>query len=251
MLKQISKIKWLQNGDLNTAYYHKAIKARKSKNALMFIHDSEDHAVFDPVVVSTAAINYFKSIIGTGGRAVDIEAIRNLKFKASIKIEGHGLLTRAITEDEVRATLFSIEDCKSPGSNSGVNDNTKIAISDSLGIGMGSFPVKYLRLSLLSSGLKKGDCQQLIERLIGRIYSWQNRYLSGDGSVIDVINRIYSRFLWHGSNTEKKHTPIAWKSLCYPKKGGLGFKCLRTWNKAAIMRQTFRLAAKEDNILVA
>ncbi|KAF6162421.1 hypothetical protein GIB67_017309 [Kingdonia uniflora] len=56
-----------------------------------------------------------------------------------------------------------------------VNDNTKIAISDALGIGMGSLPVKYLGLPLLSSGLIKGDCQQLIERLIGRIYSWQNR----------------------------------------------------------------------------
>ncbi|KAF6176499.1 hypothetical protein GIB67_007882, partial [Kingdonia uniflora] len=43
------------------------------------------------------------------------------------------------------------------------------------------------------------------------------------GSIIDDINSIFSRFLWHGSNTDKKTYPnFLEKSMLSQKRGRVG-----------------------------
>uniref|UniRef100_A0A803P1Z5 Uncharacterized protein n=1 Tax=Cannabis sativa TaxID=3483 RepID=A0A803P1Z5_CANSA len=44
---------------------------------------------------------------------------------------------------------------------------------------------------------------------------------------------------------------VAWASACQPKSsGGLGFRCIADWNKAALYKYVWATAKKEDNIWV-
>ena len=115
----------------------------------------------------------------------------------------------------------------------------------------GQLPIRYLGIPLITTKLKKQDCESLVNNICSRVNSWKSRFLSYAGraqlivsvltgvqnywsgmfilpkSVLKDVNRILSRFLWIG-NIDKSHgAKIAWSKVCRPKKeGGLGFKDL-------------------------
>lgn len=44
---------------------------------------------------------------------------------------------------------------------------------------------------------------------------------------------------------------VGWETVCSPKEeGGLGFRVLRDWNKAAMIKHLWALALKADNLWV-
>ncbi|KAF6143228.1 hypothetical protein GIB67_039011 [Kingdonia uniflora] len=66
MYRQLVRITWMKLGDQSTSLFHKSIKARRSRNALMSIRDSLGQIQFDPVFVGRETVIYFTSIIGDG-----------------------------------------------------------------------------------------------------------------------------------------------------------------------------------------
>lgn len=55
--------------------------------------------------------------------------------------------------------------------------------------------------------------------------------------VIKELNSIFKRFLWSGSDLDKKHNPVGWTQICTPlKSGGLGIKSLDIRNVSANLR---------------
>ena len=60
--------------------------------------------------------------------------------------------------------------------------------------------------------------------------------------VIREIESILRAFLWSGSELKTHSAKIAWDSVCAPKnEGGLGFKSLDIWNRAAIAKHVWFL----------
>ena len=57
----------------------------------------------------------------------------------------------------------------------GVNDSVKATILKMTGFSMGSLPVKYLGVPLISSRLSHFDCQPLLDKIMARIQSWTSR----------------------------------------------------------------------------
>ena len=62
--------------------------------------------------------------------------------------------------------------------------------------------------------------------------------------TIETLSTIMLRdFLWGGGNLERKPHLVRWELVCLSKKkGGLGVKCLSTFNKALLCKWNWRFA---------
>lgn len=151
---------------------------------------------------------------------------------------------------------------------SGVPSTVKTSILDTLGFKEGILPMKYLDVPLISTKLKYSDCQILIDKIIGRTKSWANKYLSYAGrvqlvksvlfsmqtywssifilpkKVLKEVESILRAFFWTGADLKHSGAKVSWEHLCSPKKeGGLGFKSLQVWNKAAMSKHIWYLVS--------
>ena len=59
---QRAKKNWVRSGDRNTAYFHKAITKRRSKNTIYSINDENNNTHFMPDQIATTFVSYFRSI---------------------------------------------------------------------------------------------------------------------------------------------------------------------------------------------
>lgn len=136
-------------------------------------------------------------------------------------------------------------------------------------------PVKYLGVPLISSRLTKADCSVLKDKVLSRIHSWTQKFLSYweraqliqlvlfsiqtywssiftlPQKVIQEIEGVLSAFLWSGTELKHSRAKIRWKDLCVPKNGGgLEFRLLKEWNKAINMKHLWALSQKADTLWV-
>ncbi|XP_062105448.1 uncharacterized protein LOC133817076 [Humulus lupulus] len=98
---------------------------------------------------------------------------------------------------------------------------TNIILS-SVALGEGSFPLKYLGVSL-----RPTRC------------------------VIQEIDRLCRNFLWGSKNNRSKFHCSSWSQVCLPKAlGGLGFKQSSIWNKVLLAKFIWALSSKQDVLWV-
>ncbi|XP_077231908.1 uncharacterized protein LOC143865152 [Tasmannia lanceolata] len=144
---------------------------------------------------------------------------------------------------------------------SGTPDHLKNQICSSLYINEGTLPIKYLGLPLITKRLSSQDCQPLLSKIRSRLGMWNNKKLSKAGrieliksvltsfqiywsatyniptEILLEIEKMFRNFLWGGTDHQKKYHPIAWESLCRPKKeGGVGIRRVVDINKASQLK---------------
>lgn len=142
----------------------------------------------------------------------------------------------------------------------------KLSILNLTGFRMGTLPITYLGLPLISTKLKTQDCAPLIHKICMRIDSWTCKMLSFAGrlqllkvvlygiqgywtshiflqkGILKKLASYFIKFLWGGDTTSNKMAKVSWEDCCFPKdEGGLGLKNLFLWNKAAVYYQLWRI----------
>ena len=148
----------------------------------------------------------------------------------------------------------------------GSNPLYKEAVVSLFGYLLGSLPVRYLGIPLLSSKLTAADCMELVDRITARIRSWTTKFLSYAGrlqliqsvlfgihsfwasllllpkSIILRIERIIRAYLWRGNDDRGGGAKVAWDDVTCPKQeGGLGLRSLEEWNKALMAKHLWKL----------
>ncbi|KAB5516246.1 hypothetical protein DKX38_026894 [Salix brachista] len=63
ILKQRSRIQWLQLGDKNTAFFHKSIVHRQTRNRIMSLRDGENTLISSQQDIGNLAVVYFENIL--------------------------------------------------------------------------------------------------------------------------------------------------------------------------------------------
>ena len=94
---------------------------------------------------------------------------------------------------------LQINSAKSEMFYTGVSRDEIDRIKQATGFKLGTLPVRYLGVPLITRRLSTGDCSLLIERITARINNWTSKYLTYAGrlqliqSVIFNIQAYWSR----------------------------------------------------------
>lgn len=117
VLKQRSKLHWLQVGDKNNKAFHNAAKIRETRNAIREIKCSDGRVVTNQEEIKKEAERFFTEFLTYEPRGIEGKSIEEIQSFLPFRCneEERGNLIRAVTEEEVREVVFKMPSNKSPG----------------------------------------------------------------------------------------------------------------------------------------
>ncbi|KAL9232282.1 hypothetical protein vseg_007409 [Gypsophila vaccaria] len=113
-LAQKSKMKWIEGGDTNSAFFHGIIKGRRDANSVYMIEDRHGQVWDSPEGIKGTFLDFYHQLVGK----------RQDTSKVHKKIIDHGpkcteelnaCLLAHVTGIEIKYIILSIPDIKSPG----------------------------------------------------------------------------------------------------------------------------------------
>ncbi|PNY06182.1 ribonuclease H [Trifolium pratense] len=132
---------------------------------------------------------------------------------------------------------------------------------------------KYLGIPLIGRAPRRGDFEQLVEKVKVKLSSWKATNLSFAGrvtlaksviqaipiytmmtipipkSILHDIQRIQRNFIWGHEEGTKKFHMIKWDNLTLPRfGGGLSIRNLSTMNNACLMKMSWELKQHNDSL---
>ena len=140
---------------------------------------------------------------------------------------------------------------------------------------LGTLPIRYLGLPLISTRLSFIDCQQIFNKMQQTLHSWVTKRSSYGGRlqliktvlngiqlyytsvfilpkvVIKNINNLMASFLWSREIKFYYCAKVKWYDVSLPKKeGGLGLFDMVLWNKYLILKKIWNIYSKKGNLWV-
>lgn len=128
----------------------------------------------------------------------------------------------------------------------GMTNQDMQRLVDCSGFKQDTLPFRYLGVPISTKKLLAADCEQLLEKMLGRIRCWSSRNISFAGrrllvnsvllsisvywaqifilpkNIIKQINAICRSFLWTGAYNSTRLGYVCWTEVCSPKyQGGL------------------------------
>ncbi|GFY91496.1 hypothetical protein Acr_07g0016920 [Actinidia rufa] len=112
--QQLAKMKYPKDSDKGSKYFHDLIKSNRNKSQIVSISLSDGSRSTSQQQVNESFIEFYKNLLGSSSdcSAIDISILMNGKLVD----DGQATeLMRAITDKEIKESLFSIGDDKAPG----------------------------------------------------------------------------------------------------------------------------------------
>ncbi|GJT04320.1 hypothetical protein Tco_0838782 [Tanacetum coccineum] len=217
--------------DSNTAYFHKVVKSRATRNCIDRITASTG-ACADGDQVPMAFIDHYTTFLRQQGVTHTLNTNDLFCNKLSNNVANH--MIRAVTPQEVRNAIFSM-------------GNDKLPSPDGYRLRM--LPVKYLGVPLGSSRLIYRNYKELVEKVKNKINDCNNKFLSFAGKV-KLVHSVLASMNCHG-DMRKGRAKVVWEAVCLPKhEGGLGIRRLNIFNKALITRHIWSIILLKDSLWV-
>ncbi|GJX35260.1 ARID DNA-binding domain-containing protein [Tanacetum coccineum] len=113
LLSQKSKINWLNDGDKNTAFFHKVVKGRKHKSRIESICNDNGVRYFGDDVPGQF-VKHFQNFLGTKRKVQPMDENDKVFFKKLNVVEASNMI-KEITNEEIKKALFDIDNDKAPG----------------------------------------------------------------------------------------------------------------------------------------
>ncbi|GJR75133.1 RNA-directed DNA polymerase, eukaryota, reverse transcriptase zinc-binding domain protein [Tanacetum coccineum] len=113
LLAQKARIDWLNEGDKNSAFFHKVIKGRRSRNRVHSISD-ENGTLFKGEDVPKQFVKHFQQFLGTASNVLEIYNPSDL-FSNSLNPDEANVMIKEVSDKEIKDALFGIGDNKAPG----------------------------------------------------------------------------------------------------------------------------------------
>lgn len=112
--KQRSRVQWLELGDKNTAFFHRSLKHRQTRNRVDELVDEDGRCITNPQEIGKMAAAYFKSILNAPIPDDDHSPHPRL-FAQRISEGTAEIANKPFTDEDIKQAIFSIPDNKSPG----------------------------------------------------------------------------------------------------------------------------------------
>ncbi|XP_062155223.1 uncharacterized protein LOC133863288 [Alnus glutinosa] len=116
-LKQKSRVKWLNLGDGNTAFFHNSVKARNSSNLIKMVKDEHGHSYHEFSEIKRLAISFYKNLLGHSSHVFTpekAERVANL-IKKKFSVGCVAKMEAPVTRIEIKDVVFSMNLSKAPG----------------------------------------------------------------------------------------------------------------------------------------
>ncbi|XP_019106181.2 uncharacterized protein LOC109135521 [Beta vulgaris subsp. vulgaris] len=214
-------------------------------------------AIFKGIMVCVTSVNYTILINGTPrppfpakkGLRCERLGITHLMFVddlvlfARVDQSSLNLLMQAFNKFSTASGLVAKLD-KSNVYFAEIQEKEVHNLQELLQMPIGIFPFRYLGVPLHSRKLFYTECKPLIAKVVARIFLLPKK-------VLKEIQNTLRSFLWTGLDTISRKSPVSWDYMCNKKVcGGLNFKEITTWNKAAIAKHFWALALKQDRLWI-
>lgn len=112
MLKQKAKVKWLNDMDQNTKFFHSVIKEKAAQHRIVSIQDSNGINVESDEQITDVVIDFYENLIGKeneGLLPINQEVVIRRPVLDDNQITS---LTLLVTPEEIKAALFDISELK-------------------------------------------------------------------------------------------------------------------------------------------
>ncbi|GKC66611.1 RNA-directed DNA polymerase, eukaryota, reverse transcriptase zinc-binding domain protein [Tanacetum coccineum] len=113
LLAQKARIDWLNDGDKNSAFFHKIIKGRRSRNRVHTICD-ENGMKFEDEDVLKQFIRHFQQFLGQTSVVYELQVSNDL-FSNTLSHDEAAEMVKEVSNKEIKDALFDIGDNKAPG----------------------------------------------------------------------------------------------------------------------------------------
>nr|XP_016497289.1 PREDICTED: uncharacterized protein LOC107816119 [Nicotiana tabacum] len=113
ILRQNARVKWIQEDDVNIAYFHAIIKGRRRRLSIKKIMDEQDQWIEGNDAIVKAAVRYYQKIFTPENQSSDFDVLNCLE--RCINEEDNDLLTTTPTMQEVKDCVIFIDPDSAPG----------------------------------------------------------------------------------------------------------------------------------------
>ncbi|XP_058211744.1 uncharacterized protein LOC131323927 [Rhododendron vialii] len=275
-LKQKTRIKWLALGDQNSRYFHRKMCSHRARNTILSLTNSVGTLIDDPEAVMQEILGYYIGLLGTPFMG-KTDSVHVLTQAIHTKVPHHlrAMLVALITVTEIKAALMSINGDKAPGPD-GFNSLFFQKSWDVVGSDFVAAVASFFESGML---LKEWNATTISlipkEKILHRILSWDSKTLSYDGRALLIQSILFSiqvywssifiipskvikeiectllAFLWSGTELKHSGAKVKWDQICCLKEeGGLGFRRIKKWNRASMLRHLWALCKKADTLWV-
>ncbi|XP_061993843.1 uncharacterized protein LOC133711764 [Rosa rugosa] len=113
--RQRSRSLWLQEGDRNSAFFHRRASNRRSRNFIKGLNDAQGVWRAEPERIHDLLMEYYNHVFATEGTVS--EAVQVIMEATAPKVtdEMNLALLRPYTDEEIKKALFQMHPSKSPG----------------------------------------------------------------------------------------------------------------------------------------
>lgn len=105
--RQKSAIKWIKEGDANTAFFHSVVRHRRSQNWISRIRDHNGGWIEDPETIKSSAVSFFADLFGPGDACVPLGPIA-AHFPVIDKLDNDSLVAMSSLQ-EVKDVVFQLD----------------------------------------------------------------------------------------------------------------------------------------------
>ncbi|GKE44927.1 hypothetical protein Tco_1472211 [Tanacetum coccineum] len=204
LMFQRAKVHWLNDGDRNSAFFYKIIKSRINRNRVDEIWGADNIRYYDDQV-PIQFVSHFKSFLGAQNGKECLNLDPSI-FLNKINPQDATDLIREVSNDEIKAAMYIINDNKAPGPDGyttklykkawhvigndvynamlAMSSMDRVVIDNILAIlpfKRGKLTVRYLGVPLVAKKIGIKDYKSLIDKVKTRIHDWKNKSLSYAG----------------------------------------------------------------------
>lgn len=105
-----ARIRWLDCGDANTKFFHKAVLAHQMRNCIIYLMDGGGNRVFNMSLIKDMVVVYFQNLLGSVDISIQDISIEELGSLLSYRCPQEVLdqLVAIPSEESIKATMFAM-----------------------------------------------------------------------------------------------------------------------------------------------
>ncbi|GJW12092.1 RNA-directed DNA polymerase, eukaryota, reverse transcriptase zinc-binding domain protein [Tanacetum coccineum] len=111
LLQQKARVKWLNEGDKNTAFFHGILKSRRSKSRVEIIMDDAG-SKYEGKAVNEQFVKHFEQFLG---KIDNVASVDKRLFKKVLDCDEAKDMIGEVSEEEIKEAMFDIYSTKAPG----------------------------------------------------------------------------------------------------------------------------------------